>query len=94
MKSDPSETATAFFSVHVTCPTVYRGQIVSMAVCPTWHTYLFQEQEKNRPPLENNSRLPLNARTKTYPCPMLHDLVPGLTHPLSPKVKNRCPNIA
>ena len=54
MKSNPSETTTAYFSVHVTCPTVYRGQIVSMAVCPTWCTYLYQEREKNWPPLENS----------------------------------------
>ena len=59
MKSNPSETTTAYFSVHVTCPTVYRVQIVSKAVCPTWCTYLYQEQEKSRPPLENSSRSPL-----------------------------------
>ena len=59
MKSNPSESTTAYFSVHVTCPTVYRGQIVSKAVCPTWCTYLYQEREKNRPPLENSSRSPL-----------------------------------
>ena len=59
MKSNPSETITAYFSVHVTCPTVYRGQIVSKAVCPTWCTYLYQEREKNRPPLENILRSPL-----------------------------------
>ena len=59
MKSNQSESTTAYFSVHVTCPTVYRGQIVSTAVCPTWCTYLYQEREKNRPPLENTSRSPL-----------------------------------
>ena len=56
MKSNPSESTC---SVHVTCPTVYRGQIVSKAVCHTWCTYLYQEREKNRPPLENSSRSPL-----------------------------------
>ena len=59
MKSNPSETTTAYFSVHVTCPTVYRSQIVSKAVCPTWCTYLYQEWEKNWPPQENSSRSPL-----------------------------------
>ena len=59
MKSNPSESTTAYFSVHVTCPTVYRSQIVSKAVCPTWCTYLYQEWEKNRPPLENSSGSPL-----------------------------------
>ena len=63
MKNDPSETATAFFSVHVTCPTVYCGQIVSKAVCPTWCTYLYQEREKNWPSLENSSRSPLMVIT-------------------------------
>ena len=47
MKSNPSESTTAYFSVHVTCPTVYRSQIVSKAVCPTWCTYLYQESECN-----------------------------------------------
>ena len=42
-ENTPSETTTAYFSVHVTCPTVYRIQIVSKAVCPTWCTYLHQE---------------------------------------------------
>ena len=59
MKSNPSETTTAYFSVNVTCPTVYHSQIVSKAVCPTWCTYLYQERQKNRPPLENCSRSPL-----------------------------------
>ena len=64
MKSNPSETTTAYFSVYVTCPSVYHGQIVSKAVCPTWCTYLYQEQEKNRPPLENSSRSPLIESVK------------------------------
>ena len=67
MKSNPSESTTAYFSVHVTCPTVYRGQIVSKAVCPTWCTYLYQEREKNWPPLENSSRSPLvNIKTNIF----------------------------
>ena len=53
MKSNPSGPTTAYFSVHGRCPTVYHGQIVSTAICPTWCTYLYQEREKNRPPLEN-----------------------------------------
>ena len=60
MKSNPSGTTTAYFSVHVRCPTVYHGQIVSTAICPTWCTYLYQEREKNRPPLENSSRSPFD----------------------------------
>ena len=44
-----------------TCPTVYLGQIVFFpkAVCPTWYTYLYQEPEKNQPPLENSLRSPM-----------------------------------
>ena len=63
MKSNPSESTAAYFTVHVTCPTVYRGQIVSKAVCPTWCTYLYQEREKNWPSLENSSRSPLMVIT-------------------------------
>jgi len=51
-KCSTSGTTTAFFSVHITRHTVYLGQIVFVpkGVCPTWYTYLYQEQEKNQPP--------------------------------------------
>ena len=64
MKSNPSESTTAYYSVHLACLRVYRNQIVSKAVCLTWCTYLYQEQEKNRPPLENSSRSPLIESVK------------------------------
>ena len=91
MKSNPSETKTAYFSVHVTCPTVYRSQIVSKAVCPTWCTYLYQEREKSRPPLENSSSSPLPLWDLTPPIWALLATPYGLSVPPPPMGQWRPP---